>query len=193
MSGKRSADLAQLPKKRLGRIARATAIMDQITNVLLSLARAANGVPCEARPFAVEEIARDLIDNYRGMLQGKPVSMELQIAGPLTVRGERAALRILLGNLIRNACFYTREGQIRITIDPAGVEVADTGVGLTPAALAHALERGYRDPASPGAGIGLSLARRLCERNGWRLTLDSEQGRGTRARVVLGEALAVIR
>ncbi len=69
--------------------------------------------------------------------------------------GEHAALRILLGNLIRNACFHTREGQNRITIDPAWVEVADTGVGLAPATLA--LRRGYRDPTSPGRGSACRL------------------------------------
>lgn len=183
--------LPDAARRPLERIARAAAVMDEITNALLNLARAATVAPREAGPLAVEEVARDLIDNCRWMLQGKPVTIELQVTGPLAVYGERAALRILLGNLIRNACFHTREGQIRITIDPTGVEVADTGVGLAPAALARALGRGYRDPASPGAGIGLSLARRLCERNGWRLTLASEQGRGTRARVDLGEAPAV--
>jgi signal transduction histidine kinase len=177
-------------RRPLERIARATALMEEIGNALLSLARTAGGTPEAALPFAVEDLVRELMESYRGMLRGKPVAMELRIEGPLTVVGERASLRILLGNLIRNACYHTRRGHIRIAIGPRGVAVEDTGVGLDSAQLAGALHRGYRDPASPGAGIGLSLTRRLCERNGWRLNLDSERGRGTRVWVGLGEPRA---
>jgi signal transduction histidine kinase len=114
---------------------------------------------------------------------GQPASLRQK--EPLILESERATLRILLGNLIRNACFYTLRGHIRITVDHRGVEVEDTGVGFDPTRIGQALGQGYRDPAKPGAGIGLSLARRLCERNGWKLILESKQGRGTCARVSL--------
>ncbi|MBN8773394.1 MAG: sensor histidine kinase [Thiobacillus sp.] len=42
-------------------------------------------------------------------------------------------------------------------------------------------KRFYKGTHSEGAGIGLSLARKICDRYGWSVALDSEEGQGTRA------------
>jgi signal transduction histidine kinase len=177
--------LPDAARRPLERIARSTSLMNEISTALLTLARTDSGALESNIPFAVEDLVRDLVDSHRELLHGKPVTLELRINASLNVNGERATLCILLGNLIRNACFHTHRGHIRITIDAHGVAVEDTGIGLDAAQLDRAFERGYRGAASPGAGIGLSLTQRLCERNGWRLTLDSEKGQGTRAWVGL--------
>ncbi len=185
-----NAGLPDSARRPLERIARSTSLMDEISNTLLNLARSDYGHPEARPPFAVDELARELITSHRALLKDKPVALELLIKDRLIVTGERAALRILLGNLIRNACFYTPRGRIRVTVDAHGVAIEDSGVGLDPDQLDRACERGFRGPVSPGAGIGLSLARRLCERNGWRLVLESVKGDGTRAWVELGAAPA---
>ena len=63
--------------------------------------------------------------------------------------------------------------------------VEDTGIGMAPEALARAFEPFYRAvPERPtGTGLGLSIVRRLCDRFGWTVELDSTPGRGTRAAV----------
>ena len=169
----------------LERIARSTSVMQEISNALLNLARAEAGVCCETGPVDVVALAQELIESHRPLLNGKPVRLDLVAAAPLCVQGDRAAVRMTLGNLIRNACFFTRQGEVKVRIDSRGVLIEDTGVGLDQGQLDRALDRGVRDPASAGAGIGLSLTRRLCERNGWRLSLESRKGRGTRVRVEL--------
>ena len=178
-------ELPESARRPLERIARAASVMEEIGSVLLNLARTANAPRGATVAFSMADLVRDLIDSHSLLLCGKPVTFELDVKEPLILESERATLRILLGNLIRNACFYTLRGHIRITVDHRGVEVEDTGVGFDPTRIGQALGQGYRDPAKPGAGIGLSLARRLCERNGWKLILESKQGRGTCARVSL--------
>ncbi len=43
------------------------------------------------------------------------------------------------------------------------------------------MERYYKGASSAGAGVGLSLVKRICDRYGWHITLDSKEGEGTSA------------
>jgi len=63
--------------------------------------------------------------------------------------------------------------------------VEDTGIGMSAEALARAFEPFYRAaPERPmGTGLGLSIVRRLCDRFGWTVVLDSIPDRGTRVAV----------
>jgi signal transduction histidine kinase len=61
------------------------------------------------------------------------------------------------------------------------LSVVDTGQGIPRAALDKVFQRLYRGAQSEGAGIGLSLVRKICDRYGWTVTLESEEGQGTRA------------
>jgi signal transduction histidine kinase len=55
---------------------------------------------------------------------------------------------------------------------------------MRPDELARALDRYYKGPSSAGSGVGLSLVKRICERYGWRISLDSQEGQGTTAEIV---------
>ena len=45
--------------------------------------------------------------------------------------------------------------------------------------LARAQERHFKGSSSAGAGIGLSLVRRICDRYDWQLSIESAVGQGT--------------
>ena len=82
---------------------------------------------------------------------------------------ERPLLEIVIGNLIRNALFHTKSGTVLLRLEAERLIVSDTGVGMRPEELAHALERYYKGSSSAGAGVGLSLVKRICDRYGWRI------------------------
>jgi signal transduction histidine kinase len=71
----------------------------------------------------------------------------------------------------------------------AVVAVVDDGPGIAAADLDRIFEPFYRvraDAASPeGTGLGLALARSLADRNGGRLTVESEPGAGSTFRLIL--------
>ena len=66
---------------------------------------------------------------------------------------------------------------------PGQVVVRDTGIGMNSEALARIFEPFYRADGGrqQGVGLGLPIVRRLCERCGWRIELDSREGQGTSA------------
>jgi signal transduction histidine kinase len=103
-------------------------------------------------------------------------------------------LRRVLGILLDNALKYTPRGGLvtvatRSTGMEALVEVRDTGIGITPDALPHVFDRFYRADAaraaSSGAGLGLSIARRIIELHGGTISVRAARGGGTIVSVIL--------
>jgi signal transduction histidine kinase len=95
--------------------------------------------------------------------------VEVLVALPVGVRGDRAALERALENLVENA---RRHGSGRITVEVGGSDglatltVADEGPGVSGP---EAFERFWRGPGGgPGSGLGLAIVRATAERHGGR-------------------------
>jgi len=124
-----------------------------------------------------------------GPVAGRKVVLE-QGAGQLTIHADQRAVRQMLLKLLSNAVKFSASGTaIRVTVTRADngcprVSVADTGIGMTAeeAELAvrpfcqvdGGLARRYE-----GTGLGLSIVKKLIERHGGRLRIDSAPQRGT--------------
>jgi signal transduction histidine kinase len=170
-------------RERLLRISRAASEMAELTEALLLLAREeAAGAPVSVS-CSVGEVVHDVVDKLKALYRAKPLSVEFELATEVTLPVDRALLAIVVGNLIRNAFSYTDQGSIVIRVDDRGVTVQDTGAGMDQAELKHIFERFYRGAGSDGAGIGLSLVKRICDRYGWRIDLSSTPGQGTLSRL----------
>ena len=103
---------------------------------------------------------------------------------------DRLRIEQAIGNLVDNAIRYTPPGgTVTVTAGPPGdgvrVVVTDTGPGIPNDALPHVFDRLYRvdpsrDRATGGAGLGLTIARRLVEAHGGTIWAESEEGVGSR-------------
>jgi signal transduction histidine kinase len=166
-------------RHRVTRMARAAEEMSEITAALLVLAReegtqAARSVSCE-----VETVLEEVVDKLREPLQAKPIELKLNIQAKPKLAVERAVLAMVIGNLLRNAFAYTDRGEIRVNLEAGSLTVTDTGIGIEAEKLPRVFERYYASQHSRGSGIGLSLVKRICDRYGWSITIESEPGHGT--------------
>jgi len=172
------------PKQQelLTRMRRAAQDMIDLTSALLLMAReqplAADKLPCH-----VAELVRACVEKHLHLIEGRPVRMEMELLAEPDLFVERPLLEILISNLIRNAMFNTRSGFVLLRLEVDRLIVQDTGVGMSQEELTHALERYYKGATSAGSGVGLSLVKRICERYGWEISLDSKQGQGTTATI----------
>ena len=91
----------------------------------------------------------------------------------------------MLGNILGNAFSYTRDGEIRISIDEKTIVIADTGLGMNKQSLDKAFEPFFRanseDAPQHHQGLGLAIVKHSCRNYGWEISLDSAIGIGTRA------------
>ncbi len=162
---------------------------DQLFGILDGIqlqARRASGPAQPAEPtLAIDYAVRLLRSTVNG--QGGRLESEIAKGLPAVVLSS-AELSQLLVNLLTNAAHAIGEAggdrTIRVTAererDGVVVRVADSGRGMTPEVRARAFEQFFTTkPAGVGTGLGLSNCRRLVEQAGGRISLESEEGRGT--------------
>ncbi len=155
--------------------------------------------PCELTPLLLS-----VTRVFGGMAGQKGVAYSVELPGaPLpTVLIDSLRLRQILFNLIGNAIKFTEQGEVSISAALAGdtlhapvlhLVISDTGVGIPADKLPQLFTPFYRAHSPqqyPGSGLGLNLARILCQMMGGEIGIDSETGRGTRLEIRLPLTLA---
>jgi len=157
----------------------------------------AGALRLERSPLRVQDIAKETVEAFRTRASERGVGLSLDADANLPdVTADRTRVRQVVANLLENALTHAPEGgDVTVSVGRAGddrvrVEVADTGPGIPPDQLPHIFEQFYRvDPSrsreTGGAGLGLTIVRRLVEAHGGRVNAESEPGRGTRISVEL--------
>jgi signal transduction histidine kinase len=176
-------DIDRKNRLRIARIDRAVAEMGEISGALLALAREQEAPAVEGGGCDVETVVEELVSRHRQLLRDKPVTLTVEVIERPTVCAEHAVLAMVIGNLLRNALTFTDSGEVRIRLESEAVQVEDTGQGLQTTEIRQLFRPYVRGGDSKGAGLGLSLVKRLCKRQGWHVTLASRPGGGTLARL----------
>ncbi len=168
----------------LERIQRSAIHMGELIEAILILAREAKPSKEEtASTCPLEPVVREALESYREELTRKGLSVQVHAEGGPSVQAPRAAIAVVVGNLLGNAIAYTRKDHIRLNVDPHGVTVEGTGSGIPAEVKQRMFDRVYRgsQAARSGSGLGLAIVGRLCKRYGWRMDIVSTEGQGTRA------------
>jgi two-component system sensor histidine kinase QseC len=166
----------------------------RLVEQLLTLARLeATQLRTSAERCDLRSLARQAIAELAPAALTKQVELELDAEGPVEMQGHPSLLAILLRNLIDNAIRYSTAGgrvNVRTADLPSAklITVTDEGPGIAPEARAKVGQRFYRvlGTDASGSGLGLSIARRIAEIHGGRISLaDNPAGRGLRVSVEL--------
>lgn len=114
---------------------------------------------------------------------------------PVTVYGDGGQISRALLNLVSNAVKFSHpDSTVTVTVlalqDRAAVEVTDRGIGIPPRELPQLATRFYRasnavDAEISGSGLGLRIVQSVADSHNGRLEIESVQGWGTTARLVL--------
>ncbi len=170
--------------EHLQRIERHVMVADGVITALSNFAK----LPMpNLQPFAVEPCLREVLE-----LNPLPENVEVLIACPTSLPqalGDKDQIRIVLGNLVRNAREAMPQGG-RLSIDTRRVDdnieidVMDTGVGIPPDNLSRITEPLFSTKAR-GLGLGLAIVRSILDKNKGSLSVTSTVGRGTACTVRL--------
>jgi signal transduction histidine kinase len=169
---------AEKKAEHLQRIERHVILADGVITALSSFAKLP--VP-NLRPVPVGRCVRDALE-----VNPPPDGIKVEVHCPDTLPPaliDPDQVRIVLGNLIRNAREAMPQGG-RLTVtarldgDGLEVDVADTGVGISPENFARLTEPLFSTKAK-GLGLGLAITRAILEKNKGSLRVVSEPGRGS--------------
>ena len=159
--------------------------MELLVRDLLAYTQAVNTKDVPQQPVDTDEIMRGVIANLRGGIDQSGAEI---VVDPLPrVRLNEAHLLQLFQNLLSNAIKYRSEHPPRIHVraqrqkDAWLFSVADNGIGIAPQyheQVFGLFRRLYSAAELPGTGIGLALCKKIVERYGGRIWVDSEPGRG---------------
>ncbi len=149
----------------------------------------------------LEDLLLEVFALFRPLAQKRGVTLRLfKLEQPLAVQAHRAALKVVIANLVDNAVKYSSRGQAvdgRCLLDDdgwAGVEIRDTGPGIVPEEQELVFRKFCRGRTgteqSRGSGLGLYVVRILVEALGGQVRLDSRPGDGSnfQVRLPLAEA-----
>ncbi|MBI2908573.1 MAG: HAMP domain-containing protein [Chloroflexi bacterium] len=166
-------------------------LLGRLIDDLQELALAEAGqLRLERQPASLNDIVELAVAAIRPQSASKGLHMEIDLMTGLpaaNVDAERIGQ--VLRNLLNNAAAYTPPGgtvavSTRQAEGSLEVSVEDAGAGIAPEDLPYVFERFYRSDrsrsrATGGAGLGLTIARRLVEAHGGEIRVHSQLGRGT--------------
>ncbi len=160
--------------------------LKRITEDLLALASAERGPGVAARPVDLRDVVRRVMDRDWST---KPFEVSTHLPPePVLVRLSWESAQQVVGNLVDNACNYTHEGTVAVSLTMEGGEavltVRDTGVGIPASDQARIFERFYRvdehrSRQSGGTGLGLAIVKHIVEKQGGRVSVKSALGEGS--------------
>jgi signal transduction histidine kinase len=158
----------------------------------LAHARAAASGATPGARAEVRESAAGLARTLERLHAGRGLQIDVDVAGDHAIRGHRADLDEMLGNLLDNACTWART-HVRVSswngAATVTIAVEDDGPGLPAALREKVLQRGVRaDEAAPGSGFGLAIVRELVELHDGTIALDESPLGGLRVSVSLPAA-----
>jgi signal transduction histidine kinase len=148
------------------------------------------------QPVSVDQIIESVIAGTEGLLHGAGITLDVHVdPGLPPVMGDLAGISQALQNLVGNAVKYGGDDRL-ITLRAAAfasghgspgelrISVADRGIGIDSSEIQFIFDPFYRSPRVHaaqihGTGLGLSLAKRIAESMGGRLTVVSQLSIGS--------------
>lgn len=139
-------------------------------------------------PYEVDfsELARETMRVLKPEADEKKVTLIDEIADNVKIVSRRELVSELLGNLIRNAVRYNKEGgSVTVGLGYSRLTVTDTGVGISEENIDKIFDRFFTVDKSHngkggGFGLGLAVVKKICRKSGWKISVESEPGIGSK-------------
>ncbi|HLA08634.1 MAG TPA: ATP-binding protein [Anaerolineales bacterium] len=171
--------------------------LEQLVNDLRTLSLADAGeLVINLQPVEPARLVQEVVPLYRYQTQKKNISLELDLASPLsTLEADPGRMTQVLTNILDNALRHTPEGgaivlSARQRDEQIEITIQDSGPGLPREELERIFERFYRTDSSRqredgGSGLGLAIAKSIVQAHGGQVSAESEAGRGLKVIITL--------
>ena len=160
-----------------------------ISNVLELVTLKESGYQLDLVPVHVKAEIEALVRLYQNKADKKGLDINLKPPpDDFVLNTDPQLLRKVLNHLMSNAIKFTEDGSVQLSVKKDDkwlhVEIKDTGIGINKSLLpklyqpflqgSHGLTRNHN-----GQGIGLALTKHMIDLAGGKISVDSEQGKGS--------------
>lgn len=131
-------------------------------------------------------LAREILQALKPEADKRHITITENIDDNVIIMSRHERLSEIFGNLVRNAIKYNRDGgSITVKLNRQRLSVEDTGIGIAEENIGKVFSRFFTVDKSHsgkngGFGLGLAVAKKICQKSGWRISVESELGRGSK-------------
>jgi PAS domain S-box-containing protein len=185
-------------KRNLARVDSNSKHLLSLINDILDISRIEAGkMPLHVSEFPIPELVAEVMAELDPIIVRSKLKVATELDPEATVlQSDRQKVKQIVLNLLSNALKFTPAGSITVTSrrrtgdDTFAIAVRDTGIGIAHEDQSRIFEDFRQADNSPtreygGAGLGLSICRRLASMLGGRITVDSKVGSGSTFTLVL--------
>jgi CheY-like chemotaxis protein len=188
-------DLPDETRENIGKVYNSSMTLLSIVNDILDLSKIESG-KFELLPMDYElpSLINDTVTLNTMRIGSKPIRFQLTVDGtlPCFLCGDELRIKQVFNNLLSNAFKYTKEGEVHWTVtcrreaEAVWLEstVQDSGIGIRPEDLPGLFADYHQvdmksNRSIEGTGLGLSITKKIVERMGGAIQVESEYGKGT--------------
>lgn len=191
LKGGKLGEVTPEQKERLERIDKHSTNLTKLVNDMLDISRIESGrVEMEIKPLSIKDVIEEVIEIIAPLVESKRIKVGLKIVPEVNkVLADRSQIERVFLNLLGNAIKFTpNEGKVTIRVsatdDQVQTDIIDTGIGIEKNDLDRVFDEFYRvdnpiNREKKGAGLGLSLTRRIVEAHKGKIWAASQMGKGT--------------
>ena len=198
LQGVAGGEMAPPQKRNLARVDSNARHLMALINDILDISRIEAGkMPLHSTEFKLADLIGEVMAEVEPIIARTKLKVETDIAPTASkLFADRQKVKQIVLNLLTNALKFTPEGSVSLVAryrsvnDEVSVAVVDTGIGIAPADQEKVFEDFQQADNSTtrqysGAGLGLSICRRLAGMMDGRITLQSHVGKGSTFMLVL--------
>lgn len=165
-------------QRAVARIRRACTDMRGFIEVALLLAREEHRALPDEHQSSIRSITQQVLDDRQQQLTARQMKVLCDFEQDICVPQAPGIVAMVIGNVVSNAIDHAGSGTLSVKQQGNRISISDEGPGIPDEYLSRVFDRDFTT-RSDGTGMGLNLVRRLCERFGWLIAIQSAPGQGT--------------
>ncbi len=161
---------------------------ERLTNLIACIINYSEIDSDDLPPYEVDfsALAKETLCALKPEADKRKITIIEKIQDNVRVLSRHERLSEVFGNLVRNAIKYNKEGgSITVTLDYQGLTVEDTGIGIAEENLDKVFSRFFtvdksHNGKNGGFGLGLAVVKKICQKSGWDISVQSKSGEGSK-------------
>jgi len=158
-----------------------------LSNNLLDISKYDTFLKVEHENIQIDDLVNSIIEKNRNLAKIKEIEIEAKIESKAAIKGNKIELNRMFNNILDNAIKYTPQNGVisiadKIVSNKYVINITDSGIGISKNILDKIFEPFFRGDTSHntnGAGLGLTLVKKIIENHKGSILIKSQENKGT--------------